>query len=307
MNILISGGTGFIGRSLCIKLLDKKHEVIVLTRNKKKAELIFGREVNLVDYSEINVSHFENVKHFKTDCIINLSGETIGNHRWDKKTKEKIISSRVNSTKALVEFIKNQTPEDRPKVFINASAIGYYGSKQDEELKENTSSGNDFLSDVCRQWEAEALKAEALGVRVVTVRTGVVLGLEGALKKMLLPFRFFVGGPLGNGRQWMSWIHIKDLVNVYYYALTNDKIKGAVNATSPNQTTMNDFSKTLGKVMHRPSLFRVPAFVLRLIFGEMADVLLGSQKVIPEKLIKSGFEFEFPVLEDALKDIITHS
>lgn len=313
MNILVSGATGYIGRNLCRKLLDEKHNLIILTRDKTKAQSLFGKDIRSIDWSDLNSELRSLTSENQIDCIINLAGEPIAEHRWNKKTKDKIIGSRINTTKALVNFIKIQSSElrtlssePRIKVLINASAIGYYGNNPDIELQENSPSGNDFLAELCKQWEAEALEAEKYGVRVVTIRTGVVLGTEGALKRMLLPYRFYVGGPVGTGRQWLSWVHIEDLVNIYHYAINEDKIKGPVNATSPNPVTMKEFCQVLGKVMHKPSWFRVPSFILKLVFGEMADVLLSSQKVIPSKLINSNFRFQFPSLSDALKEIINN-
>jgi uncharacterized protein len=304
MNILIAGGTGFIGRNLCKKLLNDKHEIFILTRDKNKAKLLLDSQIKIIDWDNLK-SLSENLSF---DCIINLTGFPIADHRWNKKTKQKILESRINSTRALVSFLKNQYSANntKPTTFINSSAIGYYGADYIGGEIEQLTTNKDFLSEVCRKWESEAYEAEKYGARVVTIRTGIVLGAQGALKRMLLPYRFYLGGPIGSGNQWMSWIHVDDLVNVYLAAISNDKIKGPVNATSPNPVTMKEFCKTLGKVIHKPSWFRVPSFMLILVFGEMADVLLNSQKVYPEKLNISNFKFKFPSLSEALKEIITN-
>ncbi len=302
MNILIAGGTGFIGRNLCNKLLNEKHNIFILTRNKDKARHLFDSKIKIIDWDNLNKA--SGSQNF--DCIINLAGFPIADHRWNNKTKHKILESRVNSTKDLVSYLKNNYSVNNTKhtIFINSSAIGYYGADYVGAEIEQLSGKTDFLSEVCRQWEAEAYKAKEYGARIVIVRTGVVLGFAGALKRMLLPYRLYLGGPLGNGKQWMSWIHIDDLLNIYAAAINNNKINGSVNATSPNPVTMNEFGQVIGKIIHKPSWFRVPAFILRLAFGEMSDVLLNSQKVYPAKLLSLDFKFRFPLLTEALQNII---
>jgi uncharacterized protein (TIGR01777 family) len=194
----------------------------------------------------------------------------------------------------------------KPEVFISASAIGYYGNRGDEILTENSSAGNDFLADVCKVWETESAKVEESGVRNVRVRTGIVLIPEdGALKQMLIPYKLFIGGPLGNGNQWMSWLHIDDMIQIYLYALDNKEINGAVNAVSPNPVMMKEFAKTLGKVLKRPSILPVPQFILRLVVGEAASVVTASQKVSADKLLTAEYKFRFNTLSEALKDFLT--
>ena len=301
MNILIAGGTGYIGRKLAKQLLESGNEITILTRNKENASEIFSKKIKIISWIDIKSNPLKiSFNHY--DSIINLSGESIAARKWDLITKERIISSRIKSTKRIITALENKVLSTSS--LINSSAIGYYGAHSDKEITESELAGNDFLADVCKQWEEEAMKAEKLGVRVVRIRTGVVFGEVGALQKMIIPYTFFLGGPIGNGKQWLSWIHISDLVNVYIYAINNINLSGAINATAPNPVNINYFSKALGKVMHRPSFFRVPAFIIRFIFGELADTLLKGQKVIPEKLQESSFRFSFPALSDALEDIL---
>ncbi len=232
--------------------------------------------------------------------MINLAGEPIPAKRWTPSQKEKIRASRVNTTRALVAAIGKA--KMKPEILLNASAIGYYGPCGDETVVEDTEPGGGFVSQVCIQWEAEAKKAEEYGVRVVLLRTGIVLGQGGgALAKMLLPFKLFIGGPLGTGRQWFSWIHMEDEVGLIVHLLQKGNATGAVNATAPNPVTMKEFCRTLGKVLGRPSWAPVPSFMLRLLTGEMADVIITGQRVLPEKAKKLGYTFKYPDLFDALQ------
>jgi uncharacterized protein (TIGR01777 family) len=236
-----------------------------------------------------------------TDAVIHLAGEPVA-QRWTEGAKERILQSRVAGTRALVEAISRL--EARPKVLVSASAIGFYGDRGDEVLTEESSRGDGFLADVCVAWEQEALKAEELGVRVSRVRFGVVLGAEGgALAKMLPVFRAGLGGPIGKGQQWMSWIHVADAVGMLMSALSEGV--EVWNATASQPVRNAEFSRTLGRVLRRPAVFPVPGFVLRLMFGEMATMLTGSQRVAPEAAGKAGYRFEFPELEAALKDLLT--
>jgi len=234
--------------------------------------------------------------------VVNLAGESI-NSRWTAARKERILNSRIKTTAGLVKAMTHL--KNRPKVFISASAVGYYGPRGDEELSETAPAGTDFLATVCSRWEEEALRAQDLGVRVVLLRLGVVLALGGgALQQMLLPYRLFAGGPVGSGRQWFSWIHLEDLMKVIQYALNNNTLEGPVNATVPQPVTNQEFSRILGEVLHRPSWLPVPAFMMRLVFGEMADMLLNGQRVIPEKLVRSGFEFKYLSPRQALENLL---
>ena len=236
------------------------------------------------------------------DGIINLAGEPIAAKRWSVAQKAKLRSSRIVATRSLVDAISKANV--KPKFLINASAVGYYGPQGDETVTEKTGSGSDFLSRLCVEWEDEARKAEAFGVRVALVRTGIVLAKgKGALAKMVAPFKMFVGGPLGSGRQWMPWIHIEDEIELISFLIENDAARGAFNATAPNPVTMDAFAKTLGDALDRPSWASVPPSILALLVGEMADMLLNGQRAVPEAASKLGYSFKYPNLADALKSL----
>jgi uncharacterized protein (TIGR01777 family) len=236
------------------------------------------------------------------DAIINLAGEPIAGKRWTTEQKKILRSSRIEGTKALVDAIAKA--QINPKLMISSSAVGYYGPHGDQTLNEDSKPGDDFLARLCVDWEAEAQKAEALGVRVCLLRTGIVLAKgQGALKKMVPPFKMFIGGPLGSGRQWMPWIHIEDEVSVIQFLVENERARGAFNGTAPNPVTMAEFSETLGAVLNRPSWARVPPSVLALVVGEMAEMLLNGQRAIPEAAIKLGFKFKYPNLKRALESL----
>ncbi len=299
MKVLITGGTGFIGKHLSKTLTERGHELVIVTRRKDVTHPQ-GR-ISYMQW-DTGASGILPDNTPAVDAVINLAGESIGNNRWSPQVKEKILSSRVDTTKAIVSSIEKNII--KPKVLINASAIGIYGTNEERLFHENDTGENDFLAGVCKAWEAEAIKAEKLNIRTVMVRTGVVLGKEGALQKMVTPFKFFVGGPLGSGRQWMSWIHIDDLVNIYIHALEHDDISGPVNAVAPNPVRMSEFAKALGTVMHRPAIMPAPDFALKMILGEMSDLVLKGQQVSADKIINSGFRFEYPELSGALKRIL---
>jgi hypothetical protein len=233
------------------------------------------------------------------DTVVHLAGETVA-QRWTKEAREKIRSSRVEGTRRLVDAMR----ADPPRVLVSASAVGYYGSRGDERLTESSSPGDDFLSGVCVEWEREARKAEEFGVRVVCLRNGVVLGNGGALEKMMPPFKFGVGGRIGDGTQWMPWIHIDDVAGLIEFAISSSKLRGAVNATAPNPATNGEFTRELAAALHRPAIFPVPKLALRLIFGEMAEMLYASQRVIPEAATGAGYQFRFPDLHGALRDTL---
>jgi hypothetical protein len=276
MNILITGGTGFIGTPLTRELRRNGHSVTVTTRSKTVAmDKLTWNPPDLIPQDVISTFV----------AVINLAGEPIAPQRWSIERKKRILSSRINTTRALVESIKNANA--RPKVLVSASAIGYYGSHGDEYVTEDTPPAADFLADVCKQWEAEAYKARDLGVRVVTVRIGGVLEADGgALPQMALPFKFFLGGPIGSGRQWFSWIHRDDIIGIIKFALENESISGPLNLTAPNPVTNKEFSRALGRVLRRPSIVAVPGFVIKLTLGELGAVLLTGQRVLPEMSVK---------------------
>jgi len=247
---------------------------------------------------KIEPSFFDGV-----DAVFHLAGESIFHGRWNTQKKERIRASRVENTRHLVDIISQA--ENKPKTLICSSAIGYYGSQGDEKLTEHSAPGNDFLAQVCMDWEKEALRAEDYGVRVVLIRTGVVLGADGgALAQMLTPFKLGVGGRLGSGRQYMSWIHIDDLIGTMLYARENTNLRGAVNAVAPNPVTNSEFTHTLAKALHRPAILPAPGFALKILLGEFANILLGSQRVVPEALQKAGYNYTYPGLKEALKDLV---
>jgi hypothetical protein len=235
------------------------------------------------------------------DAIVNLAGEPIA-QRWTEAAKKRIYDSRVEGTRRLVNELSAQS--HRPGVLVCASAVGYYGSRGDEILTENSPPGSGFLPTLALDWEESARTAEALGIRVISLRFGVVLGHGGALAKLLPPFRLGAGGRLGSGRQWMSWIHIDDVVNLMLFALENAALKGAVNATAPHPVTNDEFTRRLAAALHRPAIFPVPAFALKLVFGEMSEVLLDSQRVLPTAAQAAGFRFQYPELSASLQDIL---
>lgn len=299
-HILLTGGSGFIGQQLVPTLLSAGHTITVFTRNPKKTSAIFQQQVTTID----NLEGLSADDHF--DAVINLAGEGIGDRRWTDSVKQQLRDSRLLTTASLVEYFKRAN--QKPAVFISGSAIGVYGLHGDEKLDEQASGDDSFSSKLCRDWEAQAAEAEALGIRCCYLRTGVVLGKNGgALSKMLPPFKMALGGPMGSGQQWMSWVHMDDLANAIVYALETPSINGPINGTAPNPVTNKAFSKALGAALNRPALIPMPAFVLKLMMGEMAEeLLLSGQRVVPAKLTRSGFEFKYPQLDDALRDIIQH-
>lgn len=299
MKALIFGGSGFIGKKLVKQLVEIDHKVVIVTRNKSKIRQFENKNISIVEWDYSSPISFTD-KDF--DVIINLAGKSIASKRWSKKVKNEIIESRINTTKKIAEAINNDTL--KTKTFINASAAGYYGNRKDEQLTETSQPGNDFLSMVCINWEKEAYKARNDYTRVVTLRTGVVIGEEGAIKKMALPYKFFVGGPLGSGRQYLSWIHINDLVKLILFIINNKQINGPLNATAPNPITMNKFSKILAKVLKKPSWIRIPEAILGITLGQMSETITHSQNTIPEKASNAGFKFQFPTIKDTLKDLL---
>ncbi len=300
--IILTGATGVIGSRLCKLLISRGDNIIILTRDAKKA-----KETMNVDAEFINWNYkdplSDKVKFDGINAVIHLAGANLFERRWSNEYKKIILESRTISTRILAQSINNSS--GKPAVFISSSAVGFYGDKDNQPITENSLPGNDFLSDVCKKWEIEAKIVENSEVRLVNIRTGVVLNSnEGALKQMLLPFKMFVGGPIGNGKQWFPWIHIDDILNIYLFALDNNNIIGPLNAVSPNPVIMREFANKIGKVLNRPSLFPVPISALKLMLGEVADVISASQRVIPEKLLSYGFKFKYEFLIDALEDLL---
>lgn len=302
MKVLITGGTGLLGRSLCLKLLESGHEPVVLSRNAAVARGKVPPEVQLIQWLP-GVEGLPKEALEGVEAVINLAGENIGAGRWTASRKQAIRQSRLTVTRELVEVFRKVTK--RPKVFISGSAIGYYGHRGDEKLTEVSPPGHDFLAEVCRAWELEAERARELGIRVVTLRTGIVLAREGGvLSRMVTPFRLFLGGPLGSGEQWVSWIHITDAVGIIQMVLERTTVDGPVNLTAPEPVQMKDFAYVLGRVLNRPSSLRIPAWVLRMALGEMADLLLTGQRVLPARVIQEGYKFRHPELVGALEDLL---
>jgi len=297
MKALLTGGTGFVGRHL-VETLDHP---VVLTRSPDKARKILADKAVCVAWQPSQepapAKAFEGV-----DVVFNLLGESIGEGRWTSAKKKRIRESRLLGTRNLVAALRSLP--SKPKVLVSSSAVGYYGDRGDESLDETSAPGSDFLAKLCVDWEAESRAAEELGVRVVCVRSGIVLGPGGgALGKMALPFKLGAGGPIGSGRQWMPWIHIDDLVGLYLMAARRDDVSGAVAGVAPEAVTNAQFSKTLGRVLRRPAFMPAPGFMLRVVIGEFTGALLSSQKVHPQMAHKAGYEYKYPALERALREI----
>lgn len=297
VTILLTGGTGFIGKPLCQALVQQGARVVVVSR----------RPQNQPQSAVTYLGSLSDLKGTQPDVIINLAGEPIA-QRWSSAVKEKIRNSRFDATSALIAYMKSCTK--KPQLFISGSAIGYYGTDEDaafDETSTPSTSGGRFSRELCAVWEAEAFKANKLGVRTVLLRIGAVLAKDGGmLGKLAMPFRLGLGGPIGHGRQWLSWIDRDDLINLILYTLRNTSIEGPINATSPNPLSNADFSKTLSATFHKPCLVCTPAFALRLAFGDMADeIMLEGQKVLPRKAMEKGFVFSYPTLAESLRKIFT--
>jgi len=304
MRVVITGGTGLIGRALAEDLVSDGHEVIVLSRDPARARGL-PQGTLVLPWDGRTVGGWAEALA-GADAAVNLAGENIGSGRWTAERKRRIRGSRVGAGLAIVQAIRSAS--DRPRVLVQASATGYYGPRSkvpDEVVDEDTPPGSDFLAEVCLEWEASTRAAEDLGVRRAVLRTGVVLARGGgALPRMVLPFRFFAGGPLGSGRQWLPWIHLSDEVAAIRFLIDNESASGAFNLTAPEPVTSTEFARTLGRVLGRSAAFRVPAAVLRLAFGEMATVLLDGQRAVPSRLGELGFRFRYPELDSALRDVL---
>lgn len=295
MKVLVSGSSGLIGASLVSFLTAGGHRVTPLVRSKASADdvVLWNPE-----HGNIDVRRLEGL-----DGVVHLAGENIA-ERWTPEKRAKIRNSRVQGTRLLAESLAHLAQP--PRVLVSASAIGYYGDRGDEVLCEESTSGSGFLPEVCREWEAATQPAAEKAIRVANLRIGLVLSpAGGALAKMLTPFRIGAGGVIGSGRQYMSWIALDDVIAAIYHALSNEVLRGPVNAVAPNPVTNREFTHTLGRVLSRPTLFPMPAFAARLAFGEMADeLLLASQRVAPARLVETGFIFRYPMLEDALRHLL---
>lgn len=296
--ILITGGTGFIGSYLSDQLLKQGHYLTIITRSPGRYSEEQAKNMQYVGWDDDLVDAVN-----RCDYIINLAGESLFGQRWTNEVKSSIYDSRILTTRKLVALIEKA--ENRPELFISASAVGIYGDSGDTILNESNPAGSDFLAEVCKDWEKEALKASEYGVRVAIPRFGIVLEENGGmLEKMLLPFKLFIGGPIGSGNQYVPWVHMTDLCNAILFPIENSELTGPYNACSPEPQTMDVLADTLGKVMNRPSFFKVPESLLKLVLGEAAQPALSSLRVQPKVLQASGFTFEFKDLEEALADIV---
>jgi hypothetical protein len=299
MKLAISGATGFIGSELVGRLIGQNHVLTLLSRKPPARQ--GGAPTRWVVWDPGLAGSWQSELD-GLDGVINLAGESIAGRRWSDEQKRRLHASRVQTTRMIVDAIAKA--KQRPKFLINASAVGYYGPHGDETLTEASPPGDDFLGRLCAAWEAEANKARDHGVRVAVVRTGIVLGKgKGALAKMVTPFKFFAGGRLGSGKQWFPWIHLDDEVGLINFLIENEKANGPFNATAPNPVTMDEFCKALGKVLNRPSWAPVPASVLSLMLGDMADMLLTGQRALPQAALNLGYKFKYPEVLEALASL----
>ena len=303
MRVIITGATGFIGKALCQELTEAGYEVVALSRNPETGTKILGEKVKVAQWDGKTAKGWGNLAN-GAYAVINLAGENISSGRWTEKRKKIILESRLNAGKAVVEAVK--IAKEKPKVVIQASGIGYYGSHADEIVDEDFPPGKGFMPEVAQQWELSTKAVELVGVRHIIIRTGIVLGKDGgAFPRLALPFRLFFGGRLGNGEQWFSWIHLEDEVRAIRFLMEKEDLSGVFNLTAPGALKEKDFARILGDVMRRPSWFPVPGFVLRLLIGEMAEeLLLTGQRIVPKRLLDAGVEFFYPEAEFALRDIL---
>jgi uncharacterized protein len=301
VRVIITGGSGFIGQALTEELRAAGHEVIVLSRDPARA----SGGMPGVRFERWDTRTAEGWGYLVNaeSAIINLAGENLSAGRWTDDLKRRVLSSRIDAGRAVVQAVADAA--EKPRVVIQSSAVGYYGIRRDEDTTEESAPGNDFLANVCVKWESATAPVEKHGVRRAIIRTGIPLSpVGGVLARFLLPFRFFVGGPLGSGRQPFPWIHMADQIAAIRFLLENDKASGPFNLSAPNPATNAEFARALGRAMGRPALMPVPSIALRIMFGEMASVILDGQRVVPRRLLESGFTFRFPDLEPALRDLL---
>jgi uncharacterized protein (TIGR01777 family) len=306
MKIIITGGSGLIGRRLTKNLTQNGHEVVILSRTPSKLSAL-PSGASVVQWDAKSSTGWEDEAE-KADAIVNFAGANLAGEgffptRWSEDRKRLLYDSRINSGNAVVEAVTKA--ETKPKVVIQASAIGYYGPRGDEKITEESSPGSDYLARICVDWESSSEEVEKFGVRRVVIRSGIYLTPDdGALMRLLLPFKLFAGGPFGDGQQWYSWIHPTDEVEAIRFLIEHPDASGVFNLTSPNPEKNRDFAKILGRVMKRPSFMPVPGFALKTLFGEVTTVVLDGQRVLPERLQELGFSFKFPNLESALQDLL---
>lgn len=302
MKIIVTGGTGFVGRPLVTRLLAAGRFVVLLTRDPLKSRVSDVQRLKAVQWDANNNGAWASELD-GADAVINLTGESVAAKRWSPAQKKKIIESRLSAAKAIVDAIG--VSAKKPAVLVNASAVGYYGDVPDLEVTEKSPKGRGFLADTCERWENEALRARTFGTRVVLARIGVVIDKDGgALRKFIPPFQFFAGGPLGSGKQWFPWVHREDVIEAILFCLKNPALSGPVNVTAPEAVTMGEFCRALGRAMHRPSWAPVPAFALRILLGEMSEMILTGQKAVPAALQKTGFMFKHPSLSETLASVL---
>jgi uncharacterized protein (TIGR01777 family) len=304
--IIITGATGSIGRNLVKELTTRGDELTVFTQTPQRAGKNLPSVENIIKWDYNSPDEWKEYLNGK-DVVVHLAGANLGAKRWNKEYKKLAYESRIISTRNLVEAIA--AVDKKPTTFICSSAVGYYGNRGDNYLSEDEERADNFLAKLCSDWEKEAARVEALGVRHVSARTGLVLSKdEGLLKQMIPSFKLFLGGYLGNGKQWFPWIHIDDIVGIYLHAIDSESaavgLSGAVNAASPGIVRMKEFSKTLGRVLHRPSFLPIPKIAIKLLKGELGKYVTDSQRVVTEKLLKSGYKFKFENLEEALRDLL---
>ncbi len=297
MHILLTGGTGLIGRALCQRWLADGHQLTVLSRRPQSVASLCGRTVR-------GIGQFSDYGEEPLDAVVNLAGEPIADRPWSNKRKAQLWGSRITLTEQLLEWLGKR--DQMPQVLLNGSAVGWYGDGGERELTEDSPPiTDDFASQLCVAWEETAQRAEALGIRVVLVRTGLVLAHDGGfLKRLVPPFRLGLGGPLCNGRQWMSWVHLHDQIALMDFLLRRTDARGPYNACSPQPVRNRDFARSLGRALGRPAFMPVPAFVLRLLLGELSGLLLGGQRAVPSRLRAAGFNFAFTDLDMALGDLL---
>ncbi|MEP0822592.1 MAG: TIGR01777 family protein [Ignavibacterium sp.] len=295
MKAVLAGGSGLIGRALAERLATGGHEVVILTR---KPQVGSQRGIRFVQWDGASPGSWQ-TEIDGADAVVNLAGESVGS-RWTKAKKSRIMTSRLQATRAIVQAL-GSSPR-KPSVLVNASAVGFYGNVPEGDVTESAPPGDDFLGRTCTQWEAEARRAGDYGVRVTLMRTGFVIARQAeAFRRLLLPFKLFAGGPFGSGKQWFPWIHLEDVVSGYIYALENPGLSGPVNLTSPNPVRVKHLAQEIGKALHRPSSIPAPAFALKVVLGEMSDLLLKGQKAVPLKLKEHGFAFQYPAVEEAIR------
>jgi len=301
MRVAITGATGFVGGHLVSRLEKEDAACTVLTRSVARAREQFPSAADLVHWDPPRVAP-DRSKLEDLDAVIHLAGEPVA-QRWTRAAKASIFDSRILSTETLVDTLAGL--DSPPKTLVSSSAIGFYGPRNDSRLDEAAEGGQDFLADLCRKWEAAADEATGKGIRVVRTRVGIILGPDGgALSLMRTPFRLGAGGPIGNGRQWMSWVHIDDVVGLILHAIRTPSLEGPLNVTAPEPVRNKEFSKALGRALHRPAVLPTPVFALKLAYGEFADILATGQRVIPAKAEASGYAFRFPELDPALRDAL---